>query len=590
MCKAGSIFNFDESDFLGTVREVDTRNVVIFVDTDENLRKAMVGKLIALQPQGAVDRWLIGMILKVMKSVGRKKEDEIGTVDVAIVDEAFEDDEVVINSVKLTLVGLVEFVATTNAYRFTRSIPSVPEIDSDCYILQDVQLEKFMNLLRKDADKEIELKIGNYSLDEKASAYLDGNKFFQRHAALLGSTGSGKSWAIASILERANNLNSSNIIVFDLHGEYHELSYAKHLRIPGPEELNSMDKEELLYLPFWVMSAEEMQMMFVDNSEFNAHNQVTIFQNAVLDEKKNFLALSSIAEFDSTLTLNTPIPFSIVEVVKKVKCLNVEMVEGARGEKQGPYFGKFERFIIRLDSRISDKRYGFLFELPDKYNQIDSLEDIAKQIMSFAGDKSKIKVIDFSEVPAEILPVVVSIIARIIYSVQFWTCKSERHPLALICDEAHLYIPTKDGKSPVEQHSIEMFEKIAKEGRKYGVSIVVVSQRPSDISPTVLSQCNNLISLRLTNPIDQNTVKRMLPESYEGLLDMLSIMDIGEALVIGDSILLPSRIKLTPPEEKPISATIDFWTEWGSDTNERDFGRSINNLRKQRRIEDLKKH
>ncbi|GAH07848.1 unnamed protein product, partial [marine sediment metagenome] len=120
------------------------------------------------------------------------------------------------------------------------------------------------------------LNIGTYTLDEKAETYLDGNKFFQRHAALLGSTGSGKSWAVASILEKASKLPSANIILFDLHGEYSTLEYAKHIRIAGPNDLENSG-DDILFLPYWLLNFEEMQEMFIDRSEFSAHNQVMVF-------------------------------------------------------------------------------------------------------------------------------------------------------------------------------------------------------------------------------------------------------------------------------------------------------------------------
>ena len=174
-----------------------------------------------------------------------------------------------------------------------------------------------------------------------------------------------------------------------------------------------------------------------------------------------------------------------------------------------------------------------------------------KRLMDYSESKAQIKVIDFSEVPADILPVIVGLVARILYQVQFWTDRQRRKPIALVCDEAHMYLPKKDGKNPVEQRAVENFEKIAKEGRKYGVALLIVSQRPSDVSSTILSQCNNIVSLRLTNGDDQATVKRLMPESLESLMDTLPILDIGEALVVGDAVLLPSRIRIHPPAEKP---------------------------------------
>ena len=145
-----------------------------------------------------------------------------------------------------------------------------------------------MNLLSVESKTDHSLEMGHYTMDEKAVAYLDGNRLFQRHASLLGSTGSGKSWLVAAILEQAAKLPSSNLIVFDLHGEYSKLTYASHLRVPGPEELRTVT-DELLYLPHWLLNAEESQSMFIDRSEFTAHNQVMAFQDAVLSQKKKFL-------------------------------------------------------------------------------------------------------------------------------------------------------------------------------------------------------------------------------------------------------------------------------------------------------------
>jgi len=206
-----------------------------------------------------------------------------------------------------------------------------------------------------------------------------------------------------------------------------------------------------------------------------------------------------------------------------------------------------------------------------------------KRLMDYSEARAQIKVINFSEVPADILPVIVGLVARIVYQVQFWTDRDKRKPMALVCDEAHLYLPKKDEKNPVEQRAVENFEKIAKEGRKYGVALLIVSQRPSDVSPTILSQCNNVVALRLTNGDDQATVKKLMPESLEGLMDTLPILDIGEALVVGDAVLLPSRIRIHPPKEKPLSATIDFWDEWAKKPGTPDFAKAVENMRRQNR-------
>jgi len=387
---------------------------------------------------------------------------------------------------------------------------------------------------------------------------------------------------VASILERAAKLPTSNLIVFDLHGEYSKLSYARHLRIPGPDELGTAS-DELLYLPYWLLNAEEMQAMFIDRSEFSAHNQVMAFQDAVIVQKKVILQKLEKQDVLNAFTLDSPVPFSIDEVIKNLKGMNEEMTQGVHALKQGKFFGQFSRLLIRLKSKLSDKRYGFLFNAPESEHDYNAMARTATKLMDYATEKAQVKVIDFSEVPADILPVIVGLVARIIYQVQFWTDHDKRRPLAFICDEAHLYLPKKDGKNPVELRAIESFEKIAKEGRKYGVALVIISQRPSDVSATILSQCNNVIALRLTNRDDRNTVSKLMPESLESLLEVLPIMDIGEALVVGDSVLLPSRIKINAPNEKPLSATIDFWSEWMKKVEKPDFDKAVENMRKQKR-------
>lgn len=535
-----ALFTFnDDSYILGNIREVDTRKVTILVNTDKDLRKARVGQLVAVQLSGATECWLIGMIDKVIKAVVAPlpalevQEDEADEID------AFED--IVINTVKITLMGGARWDAIEQKYKFSRSLDHVPEIDSTCYVLKDAHLEEFMRVISECGDGEHSLELGSYKLNENARAYVDGNKLFQRHAALLGSTGSGKSWTVASILERSSKLPSSNLVVFDLHGEYKELSYAKQLRIPGPDEVDT-DDDSLLFLPYWLLNSEEIQSLFVDRSEFSAHNQVVIVQDAITEQKKAFLQTNGRSDLLQAFTLDSPIPYSLDNVIGKLRFLNEERIPGAQAgkEKNGPFNGEFSRLLVRMASRLQDRRYGFLFNSPDKYNQYGSLSMIAETLMGFGNQKKNIKVIDFSEVPADILPVIIGLVARIIYQVQFWTNPESRRPVAFVCDEAHLYLPRKEG-NPVERRAVEAFEKIAKEGRKYGVALMIVSQRPSDVSTTILSQCNNIISLRLTNADDQATVRKLLPESLESLLEALPIMDVGEAMVVGDSVLLPSR-------------------------------------------------
>ena len=575
-----ALFEFnDDSYTLGNIREVDTRKITVLVNSDKDLRKARVGQLIAVQLSGASESWLIGMIDKVIKAVVAQtplQETEEGELE-----DLEPIGDTVVNTVKITLMGAARWDALDQRFTFSRSLDHVPEIDSVCYVLKDAHLEEFMRVISESGDDEHSLELGVYKLNESAKAYVDGNKLFQRHAALLGSTGSGKSWTVASILERSATLPSSNLVVFDLHGEYKELGYARQLRIPGPDEVDC-DDDSVLFLPYWLLNSEEIQSLFVDRSEFSAHNQVVVVQDSITEQKKAFLEERGRSDLLQSFTLDSPVPYSLHNVIAKLTRLNEEKVQGSRGPKNGPFNGEFSRLLVRMASRLNDRRYGFLFNGPEKYYQYDSLSLIAEKLMGFGNSKPSIKVIDFSEVPADILPVIVGLVARIIYQVQFWSAAEDRRPIAFVCDEAHLYLPRKEG-NPVERRAVEAFEKIAKEGRKYGVALMIISQRPSDVSATILSQCNNIISLRLTNADDQATVRKLLPESLESLLEALPIMDVGEAMVVGDSVLLPSRIKIEPPKEKPLSATIDFWSRWQEDITNPDFSIAVENMRRQSR-------
>ena len=565
--------------YLGSVLQVDTRRVMINAE-DEHLQRARIGKLVSLK-QGAADDWLIGMVDRIVRQIVTADTTNIGDEK----DNQGNNDPLPSsgNTVTVTLVGMVRWNATEAGHEFTRSLLDMPDIGQDCFVLKGDSLKSFMGLLVKKGDTEQALEIGKYTLDLDATAYLDGDKFFQRHAALLGSTGSGKSWTVATILERAARLPSANLVVFDLHGEYRELSYADHLRIPGPDDLGAATPEsELLYLPYWLMNAEELISMFIDRSEFTAHNQTLVFQNTVVSEKKKGLEAGNKTEILESFTVDSPVPFNLAKVIDHIKYLNEEMVQGVRGMRKGDFNGQFSRLLARIATKLNDRRYGFLFQAPNELHTYESFHSIAQQLLAFSDKHKGIKVIDFSEVPSDVLPVMLGIVGRLIYYLQFWMPGEKRHPVALVCDEAHIYLP-RDKGNPNQQRAVESFEKIAKEGRKYGVSLMIVSQRPSDVSDTILSQCNNVMALRLASSSDISAVKNMMSEGMTSFMEWLPVLDIGEALVVGDAVLLPSRIRINKPDEKPLSATIDFWTEWSRKDVSPDWVLAAENMRRQRR-------
>ncbi|MGD6854485.1 ATP-binding protein [Bacillus infantis] len=588
-----SLFTFEDGHSLGEVRGVDTSKIFVRIFTAEKLVKTRVGHLVAIQGQDA-NEWLIGMIQKVWRD----------PIDKFIADEDEYDDEVINeeNAAQVTLLGtyLAKYGQKDNY--FTRAILSLPDINRLVFPLDGESLEKFMNILAHvgKCDSKKPLEIGKYSLDRKAKAYLDGDKLFQRHAALLGSTGSGKSWSVATILEQAAQLDSTNIVLFDLHGEYVNLPYAEQLKIASPGDLQNAN-DNTLFLPFWLMNFDEIQSIIVDNKEQNAPNQSMAILESIVELKRTTLELIGEKAIEESFTVNSPIPFKMEALMELLRQKNEDEVDtgevykqgdkkGQPKTKQGPLFDKLTRLLIRLNNKVDDRRYGFMFKAPDYWNEYESLHQLAIKLMGqkrTAGyEKSGIKVIDFSEVPTDVLPVIISLVARLIYQIQFWSNPGEenegRHPILLMCDEAHLYLPSEP-KNVIERKSLDIFERIAKEGRKYGVGMLVVSQRPSDVSTTILSQCNNIISLRLSNERDKSVVKNLLPDTLGGILEVLPGLEVGEAVIVGDATLLPTRIVLNKPTHKPKSATIDFWQRWNATGTEVDLVQAVENFRKQSR-------
>jgi uncharacterized protein len=553
-----STLRFEIDEALGRAFRVDTSSVWAEALAPDRLTRIGVGSLVAFQGSSSSE-FLIGVLDRVTRDLQNE----------AIIDEVSDEGEVPIETrqrdlLRVVLLGTYRTVDGTRRDTFKRGADSYPLVESLCWVVDGSNLQKLMGLLARQLEPERQLQLGRFVADPEAVAVADGDRLFQRHAALLGSTGSGKSWSVALILERASALEHPNLVVFDIHGEYRPLTdgddpIAKSYRIAGPGDIDGSDGEAI-YLPWWLLNQDEMQTLLLDRSEDNAPNQAARLTHHVRELKKERLVLEGRAELAERFTVDSPVPYSLVDLLDRLRADDSEMVQGVRGEKQGPFYGRLTRFINRMQSRIEDRRHAFMFGAPNDQVDYEWLHSFAKDML---GTSPGIKVIDFSEVPSDILPVVVGVFARVLYEVHFWTSDEKRSPVTLVCDEAHLYLPSGSADAG-ELRALDVFERIAKEGRKYGISLLVVSQRPSDVSKTVLSQCNNFIVLRLTNDQDQAVVRRLMPDSLESLTAALPLLDVGEALLLGDAIILPTRLKLDVPRVKPASATRAFWTEWSN--------------------------
>jgi hypothetical protein len=387
--------------------------------------------------------------------------------------------------------------------------------------------------------------IGDISGYAGERQYLDPNKFFGKHIALLGSTGSGKSTAVASILQKVQMFSNTHVIILDIHNEY-----SAAFRDFG-NLINITDLE----LPYWFMNFEEMRETFIDESEQSAQSQMMLLKDLVLNSKKG-----RSPELQEQLTIDTPVYYDLNEVRAKFQFYDTERISGYGGgpSREGPFYGQFTRFLVRLDGRMSDKRYEFMFK-PRKYTDSNAIKDIITRIFGL-DTKKQVTVVDLSGVPFDIVNVIVSLLARTVFDFNFWNKAKSEFPVLLVFEEAHNYLPQIP--TPNNRAARRTVERIAKEGRKYGVACMIVSQRPSDVSETILSQCNNFVTLRLTNPNDQNYIKKLVPDSFGNMLEFLPSLRQGEALVIGDATALPLRVLLDFPAPPPDSADIRFYDKW----------------------------
>ena len=569
-----TVFNYDKKEIIGLVNSVDTGMSTAVINDDSTLSQLQVNQLLAVQSPKS-GRFIIAMIIKIYRKASNV-DDEEETDDGAAL--------ATFNQVRLVFVGeFIDKIGTkTNVFR--RNVSAVPSIDAPCYKIEHERLTNLMQSISSELAASVNpLQIGKYTMDESSIAYLDADKLFQRHAAIVGSTGSGKSFCVARIVEQMAALKHANGILFDIHGEYSDESFKRdgilQLKIATPSDLSVTDKlsKGILMVPYWLLNYEEMQALLLDRSDQNAPNQAMLFSREVLCEKEKTV---NGTVYDKIITVDSPVAYNLQPLVQTFEDLDTQMVPGAKAgsEKQGPFYGKLTRFIQRVKNKLSDKRMGFMFSLSDEELKQDWLDQFCAVLMD---GHSGIKVIDMSEVPSDVLPLVIGLLARIVFSIQQWSTTENRHPIALLCDEAHLYVQQATTLDAVAELGLRSFERIAKEGRKYGVGLVIISQRPSEVNRTVLSQCNNFISLRLTNVDDQNVIKRLLPDNLGNIADNLSLLDIAEAIIVGDSTLLPSRVKIDEPSIKPSSQTIPFWSIWSDDNISQNLSEAIGNMIKQ---------
>ncbi len=400
-----------------------------------------------------------------------------------------------------------------------------------------------------------------------APCYADMNELLGKHTAVLGSTGAGTSGTVAaiihSILTRGKEANYTEwkplIIVFDPHNEYGK-AFKDHKRL-------STD-EGTLSLPYWMLDLNETIGLLIGKTEYAATSQSNIVKNALLNARMK--AAEDLALDVAKLTVDSPIPFILGEPsgLDEFGKLNGASYEigfvGAINAQRPNNNNKkdhedYNKVLRKLDSLMKDERLSFMMKPWDGVG--DSFPGVLNQLL---GGGDPVRIVDLSGVPNEIAGTASAAIARTLFSLKVWQSVTEREasPVLLVCEEAHRYVPNS-GAAQYEAAQ-EAIRRIAKEGRKYGIGLMLVSQRPSEVEATVLSQCNSWIVLRITNESDRDHVRGVLPDSMIGLTKMLSGLRRQEAIFVGQAAMLPSRIMVRDlaEDQLPKSCDIDFNKGW----------------------------
>lgn len=464
------------------------------------------------------------------------------------------------------------------------------------------------------ADKE-KFDFSRLSHNESVRVPVDGDKFFNKHIGIVGSTGSGKSHTISAILQKAvsekssayKGMNNSHVIIFDIHNEYPSA-------FPSSSKLTVDD----MVLPYWLLNSDELEELFLDSGDNNNYNQSSVLRSVITQNKKKHNPTVNKVFYDS------PLKFDIEEVLnclinlknetENAKAVDRYMIANEEGdsidssttpasgvyltneEKLNKYFGKqyefracknqnvtkgsyadgtLDKFVSRFISKYKQDRLQFLF---GKESKDITFENAIKQFLGYKDKKeSNVTILDLSGIPFEVLSITVSLISRILFDFGYnykryaATTRNAQHdiPILLVLEEAHKYVPKSDlARFKASKNSIE---RIAKEGRKYGVTLLLASQRPSEISETIFSQCSNFVAMRLTNPDDQNYVRRILPDTFGNLTSNLSSLQTGEALLMGDATILPSLVKIDVTETPPSSSDIPYLKLWRNEWSALDF-------------------
>ncbi|MCM1327286.1 MAG: ATP-binding protein [Bacteroidales bacterium] len=473
-------------------------------------------------------------------------EVELVTTITAITDNDAEtqmDDNAVLAEMEEISLKVIEcsILGSVVDGEFKQQIDRYPSTD---VVIRKIDKDEFLVILPNIYNS---FEIGNFA-SYGIPAYIDGNKFYQRHSCIVGNTGCGKSETVTKIIEETAKNTNCNIVIFDIHGEYSQLSY-----------VDSIKMGEVPF-PIWMLGFADMAANVLKVKEDS-----TVVMSAL---RKAYYGCRSISGNESK-----PLYFKFENLMEYMENLNTERIEDgvyATGEKKGTYKfkngdynGKLNGIVNTMETLYKDKRYSFLFKnKPQGY-----LLELMNRIMG--GDKP-VKNIDLSGIPHDIAVLIIGAITKLIYNIQIM--QKDARPITLVCDEAHVYIPTDFQLSAAQRRMVEIFENIAKEGRKFGITLFVASQRPSELNKAIMAQCANYIVMKLNNENDKSMIKGMMPAGSADVIETTTMFIPGDCLVVGDACPIPLKIHVELAKERPQSKTIQFWDEWSKERESVDYG------------------
>ncbi len=552
---------------IGKIIEVDGSHVVAELDPKlTELSRIYAGETYPIGQFGSIVKIHFGRRL-IYALVGRLRMKAEYEAEHGIVSHSSSDERII----EADLFGEGEWTCNTACtpsewtLHFERGVATYPLPQQTLYLTPKNELRYIYG-----HTKGTVVRLGDHVGSSGTPCYADMNELLGKHTAVLGSTGAGKSATVAaiihSILERGQvneyKVWKPQIIILDPHNEYGSA-------FPGHSKLSTDDGS--LSLPYWLLNFQETIALLVGKTEFVATSQANIVKSALIAARKEGAAeLKLDAE---SITVDSPVPYKL----SKLRRL-IEVDKPPQTSKQDSH----NSILQKLDVLTADARLNFLMEQWQGGNE-DPFPSVVAQLI---GNNAQPRVIDLSGVPNEVAGVSSAVIARTLFNLKVWQTAEERasDPVLLVCEEAHRYVPNR-GEAQYEAAQ-EAIRRIAKEGRKYGVGLILVSQRPSEVEATVLSQCNSWIVLRVTNDADREHVKAILPDSMSGLTKMLSGLRRQEAIFVGQAAMIPSRIMIRELESSqlPKSNDIDFDKGWQSPAmTDEQMRNVVNRWRYQRR-------